>query len=104
MVLASRSLKEPTMTRLSLLAVIAALAGCAATPSQQTDVFLIGAEAAPCALRAIAAASKSDTVADALAVASVLATDPACTALAGPTVDLIRSQVAAGKTAAVAAP
>lgn len=89
----------------SLLAVIIlAACGNGLTASQQADAIVIGANAIPCTMRAIAAASKADTVANSVAIAAVLAGDPACTALDGPAIDLIRSEVGAGKTAVVAAP
>jgi hypothetical protein len=88
------------MFRFAPLLLLGLLAACSApTPAQQTDAIVIGANAVPCVLHAIAAASKADTLANAEAIALVLASDPACTALEGPTLDLIRSGVAAGKTA-----
>ncbi len=87
--------------RVTVAAALAmALAGC--TASQQTDALVIGAEALPCTLHALASARAADTVANAEGVALVLLTDPACTALVAPTLDLIKSGVMGGKAVQVA--
>ena len=63
------------------------LAGCAVTPTNEQNVLV-------CGLAVQAATGASDTAANALAAAAVLATNPACIALDQATLAAVKSKVA----------